>query len=115
MPLKCDYEFGGKRGQFTTPATVVFEFTNSPKTLAVDCSVNTVVQRGIRRPKVVGKVSASIQTSDTKWLGVRYIGNDLQHYSANTPQLASELRQQLVHSRGVQILPPVIAIVASDR
>ncbi|MCX8508295.1 MAG: hypothetical protein ORN49_05345, partial [Rhodobacteraceae bacterium] len=115
VPLECDYDFDGKKGKFRTPATIIFEFTNKLKTLKVDCTVNTVVKRGIRRPKVVGKVSGSIQTSTTNTGENRYIGDYLSYYELNYNGNLELLRGQVMHDRGVQIFHPVIAIIASDR
>ncbi len=112
-PVQCSYSFSGRSGTFVTPETIVFNHTDELKTLALSCSYETELTANNRTADYVGSVTGTVETSfspraNSRTVGV-VVGGESNIRLPRNRQLQN-LRRELIGSRGVQVLLPVIVV-----
>lgn len=113
-PITCEYTFGNeesgyKKGRFTTPATLELEFTDKEKAIALDCSF-----RGSFRGREFTGFQPWVALTDFSRheRSFTYGGTFGDKRTVRFPynrKLGAQ-RAALIETRGVQILPQLIAL-----
>ncbi|WP_299085734.1 hypothetical protein [uncultured Ruegeria sp.] len=118
----CKYEMGKQRGEFTVPEVVKFEFTDKQQTLVLNCTVDEVIpivknRSGIKAFHWEGSWTWSTETTFRRKTSYRATGpvGDSRYLRVPDVEALSKLRETLIETRGVQILPYQIIVAPAKR